>query len=251
MTTSLYFKRIGIGRPLVLLHGWGWSSQIWEPLIPLLSQRFQLFLIDLPGFGQSPLGDYDYSFESITPLLTDCVPDTAIWLGWSLGGLFAWWLAANFPEKVEKLITVAASPRFLQDGAWPGISVPTLRQFAAMLRKNFEITLKDFLELQLRGSPGYHTLLVELQRQVQAAPPQLPALEGGLQLLQTADLRPDLQKITCPSLHIFGERDRIVPAAVAQLLPSGQSEIISKSGHLPFLSQQKYFLDAVFTFAGV
>jgi pimeloyl-[acyl-carrier protein] methyl ester esterase len=251
MKKSLYFNCIGKGTPLALLHGWGWSSQIWEPLIPLLSQRFQLFLIDLPGFGKSPLAADDYTFKAIAPLLFDCVPDKALWLGWSLGGMFTWWIAANYPEKVEKLITVSASPRFVQDGAWPGISAPTLLQFAASLKNNVEKTLTDFLELQLRGSPDYQSLLEILQRQVRGAPPQLPALEGGLKLLQTVDLRNELQKVKCPSLHVFGERDRIVPAEVAQFLPIGQSEVISKSGHLPFLSQQEIFLNAVFTFADV
>jgi pimeloyl-[acyl-carrier protein] methyl ester esterase len=251
MKTSLYFNRIGHGQPLIVLHGWGWSSHIWGPLIPLLSQRFQLFLIDLPGFGKSPLGNYDYTFEAIAPLLFECVPEQALWLGWSLGGMFAWWLAITYPEKIEKLITVAASPCFVQDGAWPGVGDPTLLQFAASLKNNYEKTLTDFLELQLRGSENYQNLLENLQQQIRDSPPQLKALEGGLKLLQTVDLRNALQKVRCPSLHIFGERDRIVPAQVAQLLTSGQCEVISKSGHLPFLNQPEIFINSVISFAEV
>jgi pimeloyl-[acyl-carrier protein] methyl ester esterase len=251
MKTSLYFKRIGQGPTLVLLHGWGWSSEIWGPLIPQLSQRFQLVLIDLPGFGKSPLCVTDYSFETIAPTLFECVPEKAIWLGWSLGGMLAWWLAINFPEKISKIITVAASPRFVSDADWPGVASPTLLRFAESLENNYEKTLSDFLELQLRGSANYKILLENLQQQVEALPPEIKALEGSLKLLQTVDLRNDLQKVKCESLHIFGERDRLVPAEVAELVTSGKSEIISKSGHLPFLSQQEIFLKLVMTFSAV
>jgi pimeloyl-[acyl-carrier protein] methyl ester esterase len=248
MKTSLYFKHIGQGPALVLLHGWGWSSEIWEPLIPQLSQRFQLILIDLPGFGKSPLNISHYTFEAIAPLLFECVPEQAIWLGWSLGGMLAWWLAITYPEKISKLITVAASPRFVSDAEWPGVSAITLLGFAESLKNNYEKTLTDFLELQLRGSANYKILLEKLQQQVKTTPPEMKALEGGLKLLQTVDLRNEMQKVKCDSLHIFGERDRLVPVEVAEVLTPGKSEIISKSGHLPFLSQTESFLNSIFTF---
>lgn len=89
MAATLYHKTIGIGPKLVMLHGWGFNSAIWEPLIPKLSEYFQLVLIDLPGFGLSSLSIPEYRFELIAPLLLETVADEAVWLGWSLGG---YWL---------------------------------------------------------------------------------------------------------------------------------------------------------------
>ena len=43
--------------PLVLLHGWASNSQVWQPLIPLLSPHVDVITVDLPGFGQSTLDD--------------------------------------------------------------------------------------------------------------------------------------------------------------------------------------------------
>jgi pimeloyl-ACP methyl ester carboxylesterase len=52
-TSSLAYTRTGSGEPLILLHGLGSSRQAWNPLIPLLDERFDVIAIDLPGFGDS------------------------------------------------------------------------------------------------------------------------------------------------------------------------------------------------------
>jgi pimeloyl-[acyl-carrier protein] methyl ester esterase len=250
MTSSLYVKKLGEGSPLVLLHGWGWNSAIWEPLVPALSQYYQLVMIDLPGYGQSPLEITDYSYASIAKLILEVVPEKAHWLGWSLGGMLAFWIAINYPEKVEKLITVSASPRFVEDTDWPGVPLPTLNRFANSLSSYYEKTMTDFLELQLRGSPQYDTLFPELRTKLLSqGTPDMKALQGGLELLSNTDLRADLSKIKCPSLHIFGKLDRLVPARVAELLkpelPHSQCEVLMHSSHMPFLSQQEKFLELI------
>lgn len=237
----LYVKTMGSGQPLVLLHGWGWHSGIFTPLIPQLVQYYQLFLVDLPGFGQSGLPFRDYTFENIAALLFEKVPSKAIWLGWSLGGLLAWWIAIHHPEKVMKLITVAASPRFTATEDWPGVSEVTLAQFSQSLLTDPEQTLNTFLRLQLRGSA-----VVDVPLSV-----SLPeALLGGVHLLQTTDLRADLSHLACPSLHIFGRLDMLVPVKTALQLsalisPYARCEIIKNAGHIPFLSQAGIFLELV------
>jgi pimeloyl-[acyl-carrier protein] methyl ester esterase len=250
MTGSLYVKRHGKGTPLVLLHGWGWNSAIWEPLIPGLSQYYQLVMIDLPGYGQSPLDISDYTYASIADLLLEAVPEKAHWLGWSLGGMQAIWLAINYPENVEKLITVSAAPRFIEDTDWPGVPLPTLNRFANSLSSHYEKTMTDFLELQLRGSPQYDTLFPELRvKLLSQGSPDMKALQGGLELLSNTDLRVDLSKITCQSLHIFGKLDRLVSSRVAKLLqpelPQSQCEVLAHSSHIPFLSEPEKFLELI------
>lgn len=246
--TDTHLEIVGKGEPLVLLHGWGWSNLIWKPLISLISSRYTLYAIDLPGFGKSPMLPMDYSLENISQSILDKVPDNAIWLGWSLGGLIAWWIAIHFPARVKRLITVASSPRFLQDGDWPGMSPDVLEKFCHSLHENQEKTLQHFLHLQLRGSSS--TLASEVENLLTPAHPG--ALKAGLELLKETDLRHDLNKITCPTTHIFGEIDTIVPASIANALqtlaPLSQCHVIKRCGHLPFLSKPfdfiKYFESA-------
>ena len=54
--TALSHHRSGTGEPLVLIHGIGSRWQLWQPLLPALSSRFDVIALDLPGFGASPLG---------------------------------------------------------------------------------------------------------------------------------------------------------------------------------------------------
>ena len=51
--TALAYTRAGAGAPLVLLHGIGSSRHAWDPVIPALSEHFDVIAIDLPGFGDS------------------------------------------------------------------------------------------------------------------------------------------------------------------------------------------------------
>jgi pimeloyl-[acyl-carrier protein] methyl ester esterase len=248
MTKNIYLEVIGTGKPLVLLPGWGWHSGIWKPLIPQLAEHYQLFLIDFPGYGKSPLTLTDYSFESIANLIFSVVPEEADWLGWSLGGMLAWWVAIHHPAKIRHLTTVASSPRFVADTDWPGVTIATLEKFSASLVTNYEKTLVDFLELQSRGSPNIQMLFTTLKEIIFAEKkPELAALQGGLKLLQETDLRLQVKNIRCPSLHLFGNLDMLVPAKIAELIQpelfAGECVILKPSGHIPFLSQEGRFLE--------
>ncbi|MCP5077676.1 MAG: alpha/beta fold hydrolase, partial [Psychromonas sp.] len=53
---------VGQGKDLVLLHGWGVNSAVWQPVVELLGKHFRLHLIDLPGFGESK-AVADYSLD--------------------------------------------------------------------------------------------------------------------------------------------------------------------------------------------
>ena len=252
MPKKLHVETIGAGPPLVLLHGWGWHSGIWDPLLPVLSKKFQVYSLDLPGFGKSPLVTENYAIDAILPLILDAVPPKANWLGWSLGGLIAWHIAIHMPERVTQLITVASSPKFVQSPQWPGMRESTLQQFAHSLTTNYQQTLHDFLTLQLRGSAKNQVLFTQLQQQLaRSKPTELPALLGGLALLEQIDLRNKLHQTPSKSLHIFGSHDVLVPAQVADLiqpqLPQGKCIIINRAGHIPFLSQTDVFLEALFS----
>ena len=50
---SVHVDIIGQGQPLVLIHGWGMHSGVWQPLVKRLSANYMLYLVDLPGMGSS------------------------------------------------------------------------------------------------------------------------------------------------------------------------------------------------------
>ena len=72
---------IGEGQNLLLIHGWGVNSAIWQPVVKQLSEHYCVHLVDLPGFAnQAELEDY--SLQSITEALLKKLPSCAIWCGW-------------------------------------------------------------------------------------------------------------------------------------------------------------------------
>ncbi len=238
----LHLKIIGKGPPLILLHGWGWHSGIFSPLIPHLCNHFELLIPDLPGYGKSPPLSDNNSFDAIASVLLAVLPQDATWLGWSLGGMLAWWVALHEPRRIKRLITVCSSPRFTSDANWPGMPLPQLETFGKDLTDNPEKTGLEFLRLQLLGQPR---LFAQLQSQL--LPSDMKALQGGLDILKKTDFRSQLHGINIPSLHIFGGLDTLVPVEIVNhlqplLSPHAQTAIIPRAGHIPFLSHLSTFL---------
>ena len=102
----------GAGDPLVLLHGWGLHGGIWSGLLPELDGFGERLTPDLPGHGASPCPGDEIGLEALADRLVPGVPEGAAVLGWSLGAMVALTLARRHPERVSRLVLVAATPRF-------------------------------------------------------------------------------------------------------------------------------------------
>jgi pimeloyl-[acyl-carrier protein] methyl ester esterase len=251
---SLHVQQTGAGPDVVLLHGWGLHSEVFADLARQLATAYRITLIDLPGHGRSPATHQAQNPVSLAEAVVAVAPPHATWLGWSLGGMIATQVALNAPTRVEKLILVASSPRFVTGDAWPCAMDPAvLAGFAQALREDYRGTLERFLALQVApGTEGRETLRQLREMLLRFPAPATQALNDGLAILRTADLRAQYPALHCPNLSIFGERDRLVPAgaglAVKALLPTAQVDIIKGAGHAPFISHPHVFLDLVAAF---
>jgi pimeloyl-[acyl-carrier protein] methyl ester esterase len=236
----MHIELVGSGAPLVLLHGWAMHSGVFAPLIERLSEHHSLHLVDLPGHGHSPeRGDIDLS-GAATRIL-DAVPP-APWLGWSLGGLIALQAAVAAPQRVQSLVAIASSPRFVRGEDWPqAVSSEIFQQFADELGRDYRGTLERFLSLEAIGSEHGREVLKTLRACVfERGEPAQSALLQGLEMLGTLDLRSDLAMLKQPSLWLAGRRDRLVPPAAmraaAALNSQAQFHCIEGAGHAPFIS---------------
>lgn len=239
---SLAVHETGAGPALVLIHGWGLHGGIWDGVLPLLTARYRVYVPDLPGHGHSR-GARAASIDDCVAALRAALPARAIWLGWSLGGLLAL-RAAMTSDAVTRLITVAASPRFVQAPDWPqAMQAETLAGFRDGLARDYSGTLQRFLSLQVAASERENLRLLRAQVLARGAP-DVDMLDRGLAWLRDTDLRAALAHVRCPSLAIAGGRDRLVPpAAVATLAAAlgGDYVEFAHAGHAPFLTDPDRF----------
>src|SRR3954466_5764027 len=106
------YRTAGRGPALLLLHGIANSSQTWEHVAPLLSERFTLIAPDLLGHGESatPRGDYSLGAHAsgVRDVLTALGHARVTVVGHSLGGGIAMQFAYQFPERCERLVLVSS-----------------------------------------------------------------------------------------------------------------------------------------------
>lgn len=247
----MHIDRIGDGPDLVLLHGWAMHAGIFAPVIPALSKRFRLHLVDLPGHGRSSGRRGAPALAELAADVADRVPEQAAWLGWSLGGLVALRAAVDRPGAVGPLVMVAATPRFTRGGSWQhGVDAAVFGEFAQDLATDFDATLQRFLALEVHGSDTARQDLRLLREDAfRHGAPDARALTEGLELLRTTDLTRELASLATPTLFVGGRRDRLVPwqgiQAAAALAPAGVAEVIPGAGHAPFIGQPGTFLESV------
>ncbi|CAK0758522.1 Pimeloyl-(acyl-carrier protein) methyl ester esterase [Gammaproteobacteria bacterium] len=246
---TLFVRSFGTGPDVVLLHGWGFHGGVWDELAETLAGwGRRVHVVDLPGHGHSPVPVTPLEVDGLAEAVRATVPVGAAWVGWSLGGMVALAAAIRYPDEVSALVLIGASPCFVRGPDWPAAVAPELlSEFGRGLTEDWRATLQRFLALQARAVAGQ--IVRCLRTSMFALPPNPAALAAGLTVLQETDLRSRLSAVICPTLVLLGERDTLVPAAVAadlaRLRPDWRIRCLSGAGHLPFLTHRAEVLSAL------
>ncbi|MBS0417518.1 MAG: pimeloyl-ACP methyl ester esterase BioH [Proteobacteria bacterium] len=249
--SELYVEVSGNGPDLVLLHGWGLNVRVWDGLVAELRDRFRLIAVDLPGHGKStwapgrntPAEQAWLLHSTLTP-----ISNRYSLLGWSLGGQIALDLAAAMPAQIDRLVLVATTPRFTATSDWPyGMKLEAITKMATQLREDYQRTVRDFLDLQVRGSIDGPSVVEQLRNALSVHGEAAPeALAAGLNTLATSDLRSTLPHVRTPTLVIAGQNDRITAPAASRVLatnlPDARYVEMRRAAHAPFLSHRKEFI---------
>ena len=243
---SLWSDSVGAGPELVLLHGWGMNAAVWDPLLPVLQEKYRVIRIELPGHGESP--EQAAGLQAWAQACLAVAPESAFWLGWSLGGLVAQQVALAAPHRVRGLGLVTATPSFVQREDWRlAMPAAVFGQFAEALLQDPQGTLKRFLGLQVKGAEDARVLMRTLSTaQARRPAPGPESLRQGLDILLREDLRDGLQQLEVPVSWLFGARDTLVPAgaaeAISQRIPEARVVLVEGAAHAPFLSHPQQFL---------
>ena len=198
----------------MLLHGWGVDSRSWQPLQTLLTQFADVWLIDMNYQHQSA--------ESLCEAIVDILPERSLLIGWSLGGMLATHIVAGrYGERRNKsimgLVTLAANSQFVATENWPTAMEPAVfSQFLMGAKNNLSKQLKRFYLLITQGDEHSQTQYQWLQKEIAIDTIDEHSLIDGLDILNEINNTQQWDSIEVPSLFLFGENDKLVPADVAK-----------------------------------
>lgn len=238
--------RQGRGEAIILLHGWGMNSIVFNRFSAELAKTREVIRVELPGYGAS-VWDETLTFSQQVEQIVAELPEGEI-LGWSMGGLYAVEMLRQQPQQFSRLLLVCFNPCFVRRTDWHcAVESTRFDQFATSLTQSWEATVRHFLSLQLYANLHARRLVRELMADLQqVGRPDPAALKFGLELLKQQDVRPLLSTLDTPIQLILGRRDRLVPESLAKEIrhvnPKIKVELLATAAHMPFLSDTAHFL---------
>jgi len=235
------------GQPvLLLIHGFAGSSHTWDAILPFLEPHFQLVLLDLPGHGTASFQP-DISLlelcEAISKILVHGIPEPRFVCGYSMGGRIALHVALHWPDAMNKLAVIGASPG-IENTEERTARCQSDLAFAAQIRANgIEWFERYWSNLPLFATQKALAPEVQdrLKRERLANHPEGLAL--ALENWGTGEqewLLPRLVEIPCPTLLISGARDDKfckLSRQMAEVIPSSRRVDIPASGHAAHIEQ--------------
>jgi non-heme chloroperoxidase len=234
---QIFYRDWGAGRPVVLIHGWPLSGDMWEKQATFLAENgFRVICYDRRGFGRSdqPGGGYDYDTltADLATLMEKLDLHDAALVGFSMGGgEVARYLSRKKSNRVTRAVLVSAVTPFLMKTAEnpDGLDRKVFEKNTEAIRKDRFDFLRDFAPKFYGRSALKHTVSeAELEWTfAMAITGSLPATLQTAQSWSSTDFRDDLRQITIPVLVIHGTSDETVPIdasgrRTAKLLPNAE-----------------------------
>ncbi|HXC62034.1 MAG TPA: alpha/beta hydrolase [Nitrospiria bacterium] len=248
----LFYRTGGKGKPVVLIHGIGASSQIWARNLGSLARNYQVYALDLIGFGQSEKARPAYAVEDHVNCLLNFMNhlqiEKASLIGHSMGGLIALDFRLTHPGMVEKIILVdsIALPNSKPSFTERLLCLPVLGELFMIFRS--KLILRKFVSKEFYYRP-------ELVTDEMRDPLMQADRAAVLKLTRTipsTNRREAMKGIKAPTLILWGDQDRAIPRAHAlllqQLIPKSQYRILKETGHHPQIEASEEFNQEVARF---
>lgn len=245
-------------QPLVFVHGLSGSWPNWLEQLPTFAATHRVITLDLPGFGHSPMPRQEISISGyarvLEQLLDQLGVDAAAVVGNSMGGFIAAELAIAYPQRVERLVLVSAAGISTYNHRGSVTVLPAMRQVERSLAAVTAWTaaksdtvarrarLRDAtLNLVVRHPSRLDSALAAEQLRGAGKPGFMQAFEAVLHY----DVRERLPEIACPTLIVWGDRDRIIPVRdadlFAELIPNSRKVVFGDTGHVAMLERPDSF----------
>jgi 3-oxoadipate enol-lactonase len=204
--------------PLVLSNSLGSTSEMWEPQVPALAERFRVIRYEHRGHGDAPVPPEPYDLEDlgadVLALMDRLGVDRADFCGLSLGGMVGMWLAINAPERIGRLVLLCTSPMLSREHDW------ALR--GRTVREQGTGAVADAV-VERWFTPGYAADNPQVVAGMRAMVADTPSVgyAGCCGAIERMDLEPELGSIGAPTLVIAGTNDPATPPAHAERIVAG------------------------------
>ena len=230
MSQDIYFEKIGEnGRPVFWGHGWGQSLQSFVPLAQSLTQIGQHWVVDFPGFGQSPepsevWGTEDYA-DRLAEFIRTQTNEKVLWVGHSFGCRVGLQLAARHPDLIAGLCLIAGAGLPRKRPLWHKLYYGTRVKLFKLLKKLIPLGLSEDWLMTKFGSADYKNA---------------GALRQILVKVVNEDLSDIAKTVTCPVMLIYGSADTETPPDIGErlsrIIPNSKMILMDGFDHYSILS---------------
>jgi len=255
-TGSIYFEHHQVTNSaftVVLAHGWGMSTRIWDDTTAwLIDSGYSVLAFDQRNCGSSDKDFAEVSIEALSQdlavLVEHCGITRAVLNGWSLGGAVATGAAPLLGDKLAGVIsTCGATPRYTQAEGFPhGGTADDVAGTVTALRAD----RVNFLQALYCDGAFVKPVSDAIKNWAHGIALQAsPGADASLGALASVDQRDIMSVLEVPVLSITGSADGVVDPAIgeftAELAPHGQLVVMDGCGHTPFIEDPTAYRDAV------
>lgn len=190
---EMYYEVHGEGQPIVLLHGAYMNIENnWAGIIPTLARDHQVIAVELQGHGRTADRDTPITYENmaadVAGLLDHLKIEKTELFGYSMGGGLAIRFAIDYPQRVTRIVAASAGYKYDEETMGPDF----MKMIETITPEMFANTPFETEYKRLSPNPEKFPVLVEKLKQLD---------------LDTFDWSADFQKISVPSLYIYGDAD--------------------------------------------
>lgn len=213
--------------PLVLSNSLGSTSEMWDPQIPALAQRFRVIRYEHRGHDDAPVPPDPYDLADlggdVVALMDRIGVERADFCGLSLGGMVGMWLAINAPERIGRLVLLCTSPMLSREHDW-ALRGRTVREQGTGAVADAVVD-RWFTAAYADANPE----TVARMRAMVAATPAT-GYAACCEAIERMDLVPELGSIRAPTLVVAGTDDPATPRAhaevIAERIPNCRMELL-------------------------